>query len=157
MSAEVPEAEEFIKVDQLKPESRGVNTIVKVASKSETREVLSRRDGSTHRVTDALVGDETASIYLTLWDESIDKINEAVTLRIRNAYVNLFKGSMRLNLGRYGEFEVVEDSPIAEVNTGNNLSDKQYEQERRYPTFRPLYRNQGYEDRRRGGYRRSRR
>ena len=156
MSTKVPEAEEFIKVDQLKPESRGVNTVVKVASKSEIREILSRRDGSTHRVADALVGDETASVYLTLWDESIDKINVADTLRIKNAYVNLFKGSMRLNLGRYGEFEAVEDSPIGEVNTGNNLSDKQYEEERRYPTFRPPYRNQGYGDRR-GGYRGSRR
>ena len=104
-------------------------------SKTPVREVRSRRDYSTHRVCEALVGDETASIYLTLWDDNIDKVNVEDTLRIENGYVNLFRGSMRLNIGRYGKFETLEESPISEANTENNLSDKQYEQRRRYSRF----------------------
>jgi len=38
-----------------------------------------------------LVGDETASIYLTLWDDNIDKINEEAALRIENGHVKLFR------------------------------------------------------------------
>jgi replication factor A1 len=132
MSGEEPsESEELVKVETLTPNSRGVNIIVKVVSKGEIRSVTGR-DYSVRRVTDALVGDETASIYMTLWDEKIDAINDGATLRITNGYINLFRGNMRLNVGKYGSYEVLEDSPIAEVNTENNLSDKRYEQERRF-------------------------
>ncbi len=155
---EVPdETEELMKVEQLKVGSRAINTTVKVDSKSEVREVFSRRDGSTNRVADALVGDETACLYLTLWNESIDGVNEGDTLKIKNAYITLFKGSMRLNLGRYGSFEVLEDSSISTINTENNLSSKQYEQERRYPRSRPSYGSRGYGGGSRGSYRRPRR
>jgi replication factor A1 len=148
--------EEMKKVEEFKVGSRGLNAIVKVDSISEVREVVSRRDGNTHRVADALVGDETACLYLSMWDNSIDEISEGDTLKIQNAYISLFKGSMRLNLGRYGSFEVLSESPISEVNTENNLSDKTYEQERRYPRFRPSY-GRGYRDRQSGYRRRSRR
>ena len=127
---------ESTKIETLTTGSREINTIVKVMSKTPVREVTSRRDYSTHRVCEALVGDETASIYLTLWDDNIDGVNEEDTLRIKNGYVNLFRGSMRLNIGRYGTFETVEEPSITEVNTENNLSQKRYEQRRRYPTSR---------------------
>jgi replication factor A1 len=132
MSSEEPsESEELVKVETLTPNSRGVNIIVKVVSKGEVRSVTGR-DYSVRRVADALVGDETGSIYMTLWDDKIDAINDGDTLRITNGYINLFRGNMRLNVGKYGSYEVLEDSPIAEVNTENNLSDKRYEQERRF-------------------------
>ena len=135
-----------VKVENLDPNSRRVNVSVKVVSKSEARETVSRMDGSTHRVVDALVGDETGCIYLTLWDDNIDKVEEGKNLAIKNGYINLFRGSMRLNIGRYGSFEPVEEGP-EEVNTENNLSEKEFEQERR---FRP--RGSGY----RSGYQRGR-
>ncbi|NIO36546.1 single-stranded DNA-binding protein, partial [Candidatus Bathyarchaeota archaeon] len=95
------------------------------------------RDYAVHRVADALVGDETGCVVLTLWDDNIDKIKDEATLRVTNGYINLFRGNMRLNIGRYGSFDVLDESPITEVNTENNLSDKRYEQERRYR--RPRY------------------
>jgi len=136
---ETSESKELTKVEKLTPNSREVNIIVKVVSKSEVRNVTGR-DYSIRRVADALVGDETGCVYLTLWDDNIDKINEEANLRITNGYVNLFRGNMRLNIGRYGSFELLEESPIKEVNTENNLSDKRYEQERRYQPYRqPRY------------------
>lgn len=107
--------------------SRGVNTTVKVVSKTEPREVTSRSDGSAHRVCEALVGDDTGSLYLTLWDDAIDDVVEEQVLKISNGYVNLFRGSMRLNIGRYGSSEVVEEAPFEDVNLDNNLSSKQFE------------------------------
>jgi len=132
MSNEEPsESKELMKIEKLTPNSREVNTVVKVVSKSEVRNVTGR-DYSVHRVADASVGDETGCVVLTLWDDNIDKINEEATIRVTNGYVNLFRGNMRLNIGRYGSFEILEESPITEVNTENNLSEKRYEQERRY-------------------------
>jgi len=88
MSNEEPsESKELMKVEKLGPNSREVNTVVKVVSKSEVRNVTGR-DYSVHRVADASVGDETGCVVLTLWDDNIDKINEEATLRVTNGYVN---------------------------------------------------------------------
>jgi len=144
MASEVPPAGAgTVKIESLDPQSRQINVTVKVVSKSPVRETVSRSDGSAHRVADALVGDETGAIYLTLWDDNIEKVSEGDIISIKNGYVSLFKGSMRLNIGRFGSFERAEVS-LPEVNTKNNLSEKRFEQERRYPTFRPAYRDEGY-------------
>jgi replication factor A1 len=152
-----PTAAVNVKVESLDPESRQVNVTVKVVSKGEARETVSRRDGSTHKVVDALVGDETGAVYLTLWDDNIEKVNEGDTINVKNGYVTLFRGSMRLNIGRYGSLETGAP-PIENVNADNNLSNKEFPmpERRRYPSFRPRYRDEGgggYGDRGRGrGY-----
>lgn len=122
---------EKIKVGDLNSYSRRVYTVVKVTSKTEAREVTSRRDMSTHRVAEALVGDETGSVYLTLWDDVLDAVEEGQVLNIKDAYINLFRGSMRLNLGRYGSYEVLDEAPFEEVNLDNNLSSRVFEQQQR--------------------------
>ncbi|MCW4009670.1 MAG: OB-fold nucleic acid binding domain-containing protein [Candidatus Bathyarchaeota archaeon] len=119
------------KVGELTPQSRAVNVTAKVVSKSEIREIPMGRDGSAHKVCDALVGDETGVVYLTLWDDNITKINEEDTIRVENGYVTLFKGNIRLNIGKYGKLELASEPLTAEVNTENNVSSKTYEQERR--------------------------
>ena len=134
------------KVGELTPQSRAVNVTAKVVSKSEIRDIPMGRDGSAHKVCDALVGDETGAIYLTLWDDNIEKVNENDTLRVENGYVTLFKGNMRLNIGKYGKLDMAKEPLTAEVNTENNVSNKAYEQERR--PFRGGYggggRDRGY-------------
>ena len=119
------------KVGDLTPQSKAVNVTAKVVSKTEIREIPMGRDGSAHKVSDALIGDETGVVYLTLWDDNIEKVNEADTVRIENGYVTLFKGNIRLNIGKYGKLEPAKEPLAVEVNTENNVSSKTYEQERR--------------------------
>ena len=119
------------KVGDLTPQSKAVNVTAKVVSKTEIREIPMGRDGSAHKVSDALVGDETGVVYLTLWDDNIEKVNEADTIRVENGYVTLFKGNIRLNIGKYGKLEPAKEPLTVEVNTENNVSSKTYEQERR--------------------------
>jgi replication factor A1 len=140
------------KVSELTPASRAVNVTAKVVSKSEIRNIAAGRDGSPHRVCDALVGDETGVVYLTLWDDNIDKINDGDTITVGNGYVTLFRGNMRLNIGRYGKLEPAKEPLAGEVNTENNLSTKVYEQERR-PFRGGGRRDFGGSRERRGGYR----
>ncbi len=119
------------KVGELTPQSRAVNITAKVVSKTEIREIPMGRDGSAHKVCDALVGDETGVVYLTLWDDNIEKVNEGDSIRVENGYVTLFKGNIRLNIGKYGKLEPAKEPLAVEVNTENNVSSKAYEQERR--------------------------
>jgi len=153
------------KVGELSPSSRAVNVLAKVVSKSEVRNITAGRDGEAHKVSDALVGDETGCIYLTLWDDNIEKVNEGDTVNVKNGYINLFRGNMRLNVGRYGTLEIAEQAIAGEVKTENNVSNQVYEQPRR--SFRGGGRGDfgggrggGYggrdRDRRGGGYRQRR-
>ena len=118
----------MVKVGDLTQYSRSVNTVVKVISKTEPRDV---------KVCEALVADETGSVYMTLWDEKIDELVDDSAIKVTNGYINLFRGSMRLNLGRYGSYEVLEETPFEDVNLDNNLSSKVFEQRDRYGGRRP--------------------
>ena len=142
-TSESEEELEFIKVEGLTPNSKQVNIVVKVDSKGEIREVTSQRDMATNRVCDVLVGDGTGSVVMSAWNDVIDDLDDGDTIQIQNGYIKLFRGNMRLNVGRYGSYTKLEESDIEEVNTENNLSDARYEQERRY---RP------YQRERSGGY-----
>ena len=95
---------------------------MKVVDVGEPRSV-SGRDGLTHRVADVLVGDETGSIVMTLWDRNIELVRPGAVITVRNGFVGTFKGHMRLNLGRGGSL-AESDEEIASVNTSNNLSDR---------------------------------
>jgi replication factor A1 len=103
--------------------SRGININLKVAQKLEEREVVSRLDNSTHKVADLLVGDETGCIILVLWDEMIDQVKVNDAIRVENGYTSIFKGSLRLNVGRYGKL-LKGTVEVTSVNTGNNLSER---------------------------------
>ncbi|MDP2901027.1 MAG: hypothetical protein Q8O47_08670 [Candidatus Bathyarchaeota archaeon] len=116
-----------VKIGDLNQYSRQINVVVKVISKTDVREVVTRTDETKHKVCEALVADDTGAIYLTLWDESVDQVQEDQILSVKNAYMNTFKGSMRMNIGRYGSYEVLEEAPWADVNLDNNLSAKQVE------------------------------
>jgi len=132
------EETEKTEIANLNPSSRRVDVTVKILSKNPVREVVSRNDGATHRVTEALAGDQTGVILLTLWDEDIEKTEEGNVYEVKNGYVNLFRGSMRLNIGRYGQLELSEET-IDTVKTENNLSDKVFEDRRRGGFRRPSY------------------
>jgi replication factor A1 len=123
-------SEEYVKIESLQPYGRSVNAKVKIVNVGEVR-VVSRGE---RRVADALVGDETASILLTLWDDEIERFSEDDVVDISNGYVSVFRGSMRLTAGRYGTITKIEEE-IPEVNTDNNLSDREVEERQRFRRY----------------------
>ncbi|PIN98498.1 MAG: hypothetical protein COT90_03930 [Candidatus Diapherotrites archaeon CG10_big_fil_rev_8_21_14_0_10_31_34] len=119
------------KISELRPFQKKVELAVKVLEKNEVREVTSKLDNSNHKVTEALVGDESGIILLTLWDDMIDRVELEKTYKIANAYTSLFKNCLRLNIGRYGELTDSKEE-VAEVNKENNVSEKEFEQRGRF-------------------------
>jgi replication factor A1 len=112
---------EFVKVDSLKRIIRNANVTVKIVAVEEPRSITSRKDDSVHRIAEALVGDETGCVLLNLWDDQIRAFNKGDVVEVKNGYTSLFRGFLRLNIGRRGAAEKVERE-IGEVNTENNLS-----------------------------------
>ncbi|MEM4643963.1 MAG: hypothetical protein QW748_01130 [Candidatus Methanomethylicaceae archaeon] len=128
---------EVKKIEELNPASRGVDVLVKVLEINPSREV-STKDGASHSVAEALVGDDTGCVLLSLWDDDIERVKVGQTVSIKNGYVTLFRGSIRLNVGRYGTLELATEE-IPHVNMENNISNRSYDQQ--VPKFRPLYRD----------------
>lgn len=129
---------EFVKIDSLKPSLRNVNVTVKVVGIGEPKQITSQKSRSVHSVAEALVGDETGCVVLNLWDNQIKIFNKDEVVQIKNGYTSLFRGFMRLNIGRRGTVEKV-DEEIGEVNTNKNLS-KEMHNPSLYKTFKRPFR-----------------
>ncbi len=121
----MPIERRWIKITEIGPYTRSVNIRVRVISYGTERTVRLRKDKTTHRVAEVLVGDETGMIYLTLWDDQIDQIEAEKTYTITNGYANDFQGRLTLNVGRYGTLDKSDES-IEQVNTDLNVSEEYY-------------------------------
>ncbi|KAK9089141.1 hypothetical protein Scep_028223 [Stephania cephalantha] len=118
----------FTKVEQLKPVTSGHTLTVKVVS---AKTVLQKgRASSLHlrhtRISECLVGDETGSIVFTARNDQVDLMTPGATVILRNAKIDMFKGSMRLAVDKWGRVEVAEPAKF-EVKEDNNLSLVEYE------------------------------
>ena len=117
--------ESLMQIADLSPYSRGVNLKVHVINKGQETEVVSRKDGSVYRIAEALIGDPSACVLMSLWNETIAMVEEGSTYKITNAYITVFKNSMRLNLGRNGTMEKIDEE--IQANQDVNMSEKRYE------------------------------
>ena len=119
---------------ELKPRMKNVTITFKVVATGEERAVSSRNDGTSHRVADATVGDSTGIVQVPLWDSSIDDIAAGTTYTLKNGYTGLFRGNLRLNIGKYGEISEAEDA-IEEVNEEVDMSAEEHEDNRRRRSY----------------------
>ncbi len=118
-------------IAELKPGMKSVNITFKVLNTSEEREVESRKTGETYRVVDAQVGDSTGIILMPIWNETIDSIEEGESYTLSNGYTGLFKGNLRLQLGKFGSIAEAEE-PIDEVNSEVDMSADDHGSRQRY-------------------------
>lgn len=117
------------KVKDLKPDLKQVNVLAKVVSVGEAKEIPSKF-GSPRRVSEVVVGDETGTVVLSLWQEQIGTVAKDEVIAVDNGYITLVKGKMRLNVGKYGHL-TKSNEPVENVNTTLDMSEKEYEMERR--------------------------
>ncbi|TFH03370.1 MAG: replication factor A [Methanosarcina sp.] len=98
--------EEFTPVADIKAEMNNINISGRILDISEVR-TFEKKDGSTGRVGNLLLGDSTGKIRLTLWDEKTDFLDEIEfdeTVEVLNAYSreNTFSQQVELSLGARG-------------------------------------------------------
>ncbi|MHA1984729.1 MAG: single-stranded DNA-binding protein [Candidatus Hodarchaeales archaeon] len=121
------------KISDLKPMEERFRLSFKVMKKSEIREVTSRNNDDTHRISDVTVSDETGSILLSAWDDDIELLEQGKFFKIENGYVNVYRDSLRLGRGKFGSFEPIEEE--FEVNETNNRSDETHERPQRRSNY----------------------
>jgi len=119
----------FSKVEDLSPASVGFNLIVKV---SKIKPIMNRLnlDGTRLRISEAIIGDKTASVILSLRNDQIGMVEEGNCLILRNAKIDMVNnGYMRVAIDRWGLIEKVDEEQGGdkEINLKNNLSEVEYE------------------------------
>jgi len=116
----------FVKFKDLAPGTHGHNLYGKVVSVAVALE-RHRPDGSEVKVHEALVGDSTASILLTVRGDQLEVVKPGANIIIRNAKIEMFKNHMRLVVDKWGLIEPNNEPFNEQVNAANNLSDTEYE------------------------------
>ncbi len=132
--------EELTKIKDLNPNAKRVNVLAKVLHKGEPKEINTRY-GETKHVTEAVVGDETGTIIMSLWNDQADLVSEGETIYVDNGYISLVRGHMRLNVGKYGSIKKSEEE-IGEVNEELDMSAEEHE--RQYQSRHNSYYRRSY-------------
>jgi len=126
--------EEFIPIEDIRADMSNINISGRVLDIGEIR-TFEKKDGSTGRVGNLLLGDSTGKIRLTLWDEKtsfLDEVDFDETIEVLHAYSreNAFNQQVELNLGGRGiiqksekEIEYREKfTDIADIIPGESYS-----------------------------------
>jgi len=121
----------FQKVKDLSPSTKQVSLLAKVVSMGERRTIDSKFGGS-RTLCEAIVGDETGTVILSLWEAQIGSAGAGDVLQVTNGYVSLVRGRMRLNVGKYGSLDKVAQV-VPDVNRTNDLSAAEHDAPPREP------------------------
>jgi len=115
----------FTKVQQIEPEQRGVNLMLKCVSCSETK---AEGNSSGLRIWEAKCGDETGSVTLSIRSEEIAEVCKPdASLRLQNARVVMVKGYIRLNVDKWAVLKPAETPLEFSVDGKNDISAVEYE------------------------------
>ncbi|KAL8144114.1 hypothetical protein V2J09_017146 [Rumex salicifolius] len=118
----------FVTVESLKPGTFGHTLTVNVLSSDAVlmkgRSVTPKIRNT--RISECLVGDDTGCILFTARNDQVDIMKPGATVIIRNAKIDMFNGTMRLVVDKWGRLEATEPANFA-VKEENNLSLVEYE------------------------------
>lgn len=109
---EIKYEELFTPIVEIKADMNNINVSGRILDIAEIRS-FEKKDGSTGRVGNILLGDSTGKIRVTLWDEKTDILDEIdfdETVEILHAYSreNAFSQQIELNLGSRGIIQKTE-------------------------------------------------
>jgi len=103
-------AEKEEKIGNLKAGMENVNVTVRVLEASEPK-VIQTKNG-TRTISEAIVGDETGRIKLTLWGKLAGSIKPGSVVKIVNGWTTAYKGKVQLNAGSKSTVSEVNDDSV---------------------------------------------
>lgn len=113
-------ANQELKIKNIVPEMRNVNLKARVTNILEPN-TFERDDGEKGKVQNIILGDDTGTIRVALWDEQTEiaeKIEEGDAIEISNAYtVEDNRENAELRLGDSSQVKMADDDEVPEVET----------------------------------------
>lgn len=116
------EKEDKNKISDLKVGMENVNIVVRVLEASEPKVIQTKNGPRT--LSEAVVGDETGKVKLTLWGKLAGSVKEGQVVKISNAWTTAYKGKVQLNAGSKSEITEAtdEEAPPADQIPDNTPS-----------------------------------
>lgn len=104
-----------MQISEILPEMTNVSIRARILSIQMPHPVRSK-SGKQLRVAEAILGDTSGRIPLTLWQNQIYKVKVNQVLEIKDAYATEYLGITKLTLGRNGTLEVIEDPSFPSID-----------------------------------------
>jgi replication factor A1 len=89
-------------IRDLRPGMTKINIKAEILEIAEPKRVVTRY-GNNANIVKVLIGDETGTIKLCLWNEQIDMVSKGDLVQIENAQASAFRGERQLALGKKGK------------------------------------------------------
>lgn len=116
--------DQALKVENVVPDMRKVNMKARVVNISDVNTFERDDDEEEGKVQNMVLGDDTGTIRLTLWDEQTqiaDKVDEGDAIGVGGAYtVEDNQGNAELRLGDEAQVKMVDDDEVPEVESGGD-------------------------------------
>jgi replication factor A1 len=96
------------KVGNLKPNQDNVSVTVRVLEASEPKVIQTKSGPRT--ISEAIVGDDTGRVKLTLWGQLAGKVKQGMVVKIENAWTTAYRGKVQLNAGSRSKVTEMTDS-----------------------------------------------
>ena len=95
----------FVFVKEAETLEKGISVMGIIEEKMQPRKVNTKFGEKA--VVDAKVRDQSGTIKITLWEDSVDLVDNGDFVKIEGAYINEYNGTKSLNLGKFGKIEKV--------------------------------------------------
>lgn len=120
------------KISSLKEGEDNVTVEVRVLETREPKVIETRRGPRT--ISEAIVGDETGRIKLTLWGKHAGTLQEGQAVRVSGAWTTSYRGDVQLNVGYKGTIEELGEDDVAKPEeVPENVPKAEGSQRRRRP------------------------
>ena len=97
-----------MEISSLREGMDGITLRVRVLSADKPKVINTRRGPRT--ISEAIVGDKTGRVRLTLWGKHAGSLREGEAVEIRDAWSTSYRGEVQLNLGVKGSIKKLGDN-----------------------------------------------
>lgn len=113
-------------IGSLTPESKGVTCLVKVLEDVQVVESPVKGIGPPLKFFEVVCGDETGQVIVSLTEGQKDGVTKDKVLLVRNGFVKMVKGHIRLVVDKWGKLDFDTQETVDKVGD-NNVSSTEYE------------------------------
>ncbi len=109
-----PKSNPSPKIGGLKPGIENINIRGRIISVSPPRTIQTKSGLRT--ISEAVIGDETGRVKVTLWGKHAGTLKEGEAVEIRNAWTSAYKGEVQVNVSSKTELQVIGDDEVPPID-----------------------------------------
>lgn len=120
--SEIESRDRSTKIGDLKPGNENVVIRGRVVSATPPRTIQTRSGPRT--ISEAVVGDETGRVKVTLWGKHAGTLKEGEAVEIKGAWTSAYRGEVQVNVSAKTEIRQIEDPSVPSAEEIPNESPK---------------------------------